>query len=425
MPRRVPLRRGLPWTLALASLALCACLQPPGATSPRARTSPASARVERERLELPAFVPVVLGAVESRPVLAVEGSARGTVTVQRSAGIVVSSDGRGGSSLTFSPGPDGMLRVDGNAHAGTLVVLPHPQGGLRARLELPLEAYVRGVVAAELSIWSALPAELEAQAVAARTYSLRAGVERRHGRTFLWDDTRDQAYRGEYLATTSGERRVAKKLSTAVAATHGAVLLNANRELIDARYHAACGGRTAALSVLGRAPGEESLGVVCAPCAERSRIVRLSGTHDEERPLSWSFTATPVQLSQVASEAGLTRVRTLLPSRVDPGGRWLHVELSDGTRSVRWPFEQLRRTLGPTNVKSALILSTWPRAGSPIEAGLQLTGLGRGHGVGLCQEGARDYAALGWSSERILRHYYPGTRVTVLPPGPARPAPRP
>ena len=38
---------------------------------------------------------------------------------------------------------------------------------------------------------------------------------------------------------------------------------------------------------------------------------------------------------------------------------------------------------------------------------------GFGHGAGLSQAGAVDLAGRGWSLERILSHYYPGT--TLLP----------
>ena len=42
------------------------------------------------------------------------------------------------------------------------------------------------------------------------------------------------------------------------------------------------------------------------------------------------------------------------------------------------------------------------------------TGYGRGHGVGMSQIGARDYAGKGWSYEKILAHYYKDTRLKKL-----------
>ncbi len=53
---------------------------------------------------------------------------------------------------------------------------------------------------------------------------------------------------------------------------------------------------------------------------------------------------------------------------------------------------------------------------SPAKSVLVLSGHGWGHGLGLSQWGAYGYAKHGWSYERILAHYYPGTTL-----GPAKP----
>ena len=46
---------------------------------------------------------------------------------------------------------------------------------------------------------------------------------------------------------------------------------------------------------------------------------------------------------------------------------------------------------------------------------LVVTGHGWGHGVGMSQWGAYGYAKHGWPYERILAHYYPGTRLSAAP----------
>jgi stage II sporulation protein D len=53
-------------------------------------------------------------------------------------------------------------------------------------------------------------------------------------------------------------------------------------------------------------------------------------------------------------------------------------------------------------------------AGAPAAAAepvFVVKGRGWGHGIGLSQWGARGFAERGWSHERILRHYYPGTTL--------------
>jgi stage II sporulation protein D len=56
-------------------------------------------------------------------------------------------------------------------------------------------------------------------------------------------------------------------------------------------------------------------------------------------------------------------------------------------------------------------------AAAPASAGTKLvvTGRGWGHGVGMSQWGAYGYASHGWTWQRILAHYYPGTRVGDAP----------
>lgn len=51
------------------------------------------------------------------------------------------------------------------------------------------------------------------------------------------------------------------------------------------------------------------------------------------------------------------------------------------------------------------------------QAATQFTvnGGGWGHGIGLSQYGARGYARDGWSAEKIIKHYYQGTRLVTMP----------
>ena len=47
-------------------------------------------------------------------------------------------------------------------------------------------------------------------------------------------------------------------------------------------------------------------------------------------------------------------------------------------------------------------------------------GRGWGHGVGMSQYGARGYAQAGWRYQRILAHYYPATKLQLVPARPVR-----
>lgn len=68
----------------------------------------------------------------------------------------------------------------------------------------------------------------------------------------------------------------------------------------------------------------------------------------------------------------------------------------------------MRRLLGVIAI--ALVLPGAARAASVF----LIDGRGWGHGVGLAQWGAEGAARHGWTHERILAHYYPGTKLTVV-----------
>src|SRR5919197_1937374 len=70
----------------------------------------------------------------------------------------------------------------------------------------------------------------------------------------------------------------------------------------------------------------------------------------------------------------------------------------------------MRRLVGAIAV--ALVLPGGASAGSLFV----IDGRGWGHGVGLSQWGAEGCARHGWTAERILAHYYPGTAVDVAHP---------
>jgi stage II sporulation protein D len=97
---------------------------------------------------------------------------------------------------------------------------------------IPLEAYVRGVVGAEMSpSWPA--AALEAQAVASRTYALTAHAGA--GRFDVYADTRSQVYRGRAAETPAS--------NLAVQETAGQIVTFAGKPAIT-YFFASSGGMT-------------------------------------------------------------------------------------------------------------------------------------------------------------------------------------
>ena len=75
---------------------------------------------------------------------------------------------------------------------------------------------------------------------------------------------------------------------------------------------------------------------------------------------------------------------------------------------VQMDAYQARNWLDPARLKS-----TWfnlQRFGDV----LQFRGLGSGHGVGMCQFGAKKMGEKGFKREQILTYYYPGVKITRI-----------
>ncbi len=274
--------------------------------------------------------------------------------------------------------PDLAIRVGGFRIRGDLVIRLRS-----ARLQLinvlPLEEYLVGVVGAEMP--PAFPLEaLKAQAVAARTYALRKKLDAADASTHLGTGVLHQVYRGL--------SRHDEKVRQAVEATRGEIL-TFDLEPIEAYFHASCGGRTeSGQAALGRdLPYLQPVACPCEKLALNKWELSVSGTD-----LKALFGIPEGSSLGIAARSGTGRVRTL----------------SLGSNRFLDAVE-LRQKLGYDRLKSLWFGLERGNAG-----GIKLSGKGHGHGAGMCQWGARAYAAQGRGYREILLHYYPGVEVQQL-----------
>ena len=261
---------------------------------------------------------------------------------------------------------------------------------------MPLEDYVRGVVAAEGSMESE-PEALKALAIASRTYVLKnLGRHAREGYDFC-STTHCQRYRG---ADPGSPADVSAAIIDAVEATKGEVLRDSNGQLADSYFSASCGGVTANLATLwgGSAPPY------------------LRGVRDEycasEAHHSWTDIISHAQMLKALQSDPRTNVGERLDDlrvlRADAGGRAELIGI-EGNRYITvkgWDFKIIvGRALGWNLLKSSRFEIS--RSGSNF----MFRGSGFGHGLGLCQEGAHVMAARGASYRQILTKYFPSTRI--------------
>lgn len=225
-----------------------------------------------------------------------------------------------------------------------------PSGGiLIAIVEMDRETAVASVVAAESAPETPVEA-LKAQAVAARSY-LVAGRGRHHDFDFC-DTTHCQ-----FLREPPGAGSAAAK---AVAATRDLVLAYDSHP-IAAMYTRSCGGRT-------RTPSELGLSSSAYP------YYSVECAHCRAHPVRWfsrisSQDAASLRSSDESSRLNIVR---LLGWNTVPSNDF--VARKDGDQTI-------------------------------------LEGVGQGHGIGLCQAGAKAMAESGADFRQILSHYYPNTAV--------------
>jgi stage II sporulation protein D len=266
-----------------------------------------------------------------------------------------------------------------------------------ATLSLTLDEYVFGVLAAEGSIETRLEA-LKALAVVSRTYALKNLRRHARDRFDLCDTTHCQRF---LPVRDEGARPEFYELARrAVRETAGEVLREPSGRVAEVYFSAACGGRTADISKLW--------GVRDAPAQLRGVRDDFCGGASE----TWTDVIPAPQLlgalrADERSDVGarLDDVRVL---RRDASGRAELVALEGERRRIvrGWDFKIIvGRTLGWSVVKSSHFEVA--RAG----ASFVFRGRGFGHGLGLCQAGARVMAGRGQSYRQILMQYFPGTNV--------------
>lgn len=212
-----------------------------------------------------------------------------------------------------------VLSVDGTGYRGSLEVRLDASGALRVIDVVPVEAYLRGVVPAELgpAVYPELDA-LKAQAVAARTYVYRNLGQFADDGYDICDSPRCQVYGGVKAEHPLSDR--------AVQETEGEIAMYQGVP-INALYTSTCGGHTEdASEIFPEQASPYLLGVRCAPEERTRRERRIVLTSSE------SLVAAP---AADAEAAALLAVHGVLPSSAlspamltglvteEEAGRWI------------------------------------------------------------------------------------------------------
>ena len=326
----------------------------------------------------------------------------------------------GGTTLTGPiqiKAPNGLL-WKGGLYRGPFRLQRDAYGSWTLVEQVPIERYLEGVVPHEIGAGSPTAA-LQAQTVLARTWALANSHRFRIDGYHLCSDTQCQVY--------SDPRQAGGAVRQAIQATSGR-LLSWQGQPISAVYHASNGGVMVAGTeawamdptpyLKAEADGEQAWrNRHQLPLSQTAAVDALlqggAGAHGTNHPLfRWSrtLTAPEIKRSLGAEGAGLTLPLSVSVVERGASGRVLALKIagSGDAPPVILRLDRIRRTL--RRLPSTLFVIT-PQAGGSWF----VRGGGFGHGSGLSQAGAIDLAWRGWSTEKILRHYYPGTVYGPLP----------
>jgi stage II sporulation protein D len=251
------------------------------------------------------------------------------------------------------------------------------EGSLQLLNRVAFESYIAGVVQAE-SGYLRHPEYYQVQAMIARTYAMRV-FQRHAAEGFnVCDQVHCQAYygRSEYPAIVH-----------AVMLTRGEVVVDQNNRLIEAVYHANCGGETVNSEDLWPQAVPYLRSVRDPHCGDMPGAVWQASIPQTAffnyLESAFGLQATPAQRQQILRFSQNSRLHHL------DSGSIIHL------RHIRSHFNLRSTFFSFTEQGSHIIFS----------------GRGYGHGVGLCQEGAMRMAEKGYPRDAILRFYYQGVRI--------------
>lgn len=260
--------------------------------------------------------------------------------------------------------------------SGKMITVKRSNGTI---LNIELEEYLIGVVAAEMPASFSTEA-LKAQAIAARTYALKT-VE---NNITLTDTTSTQVYKdNSQLKQTWGNsfNTYYNKIKNAVNATSGLVMYY-NNSLINAYYHSTSNGYTEdSTAVFGAYPYLKSV---------ESPV---------DKNVSSYLKTITLTYEAISSKLGIpvTSLSTISMER-NTSNRISKIIIDNNT----YDGVKFRTILGLRSTDFDITLN---------ENNITITTHGYGHGVGMSQYGAHEYAKLGWDYTKILKHYYTGITI--------------
>ncbi|MBN2403415.1 MAG: SpoIID/LytB domain-containing protein [Spirochaetes bacterium] len=248
---------------------------------------------------------------------------------------------------------------------------------------LQINEYLYGVVPSEIiSTWET--EALKAQAVAARTYTYHHLISSKKNIYDLDNSSNFQVYNG-----ISSEK---ENTTIAVNETSGQIMFYKGKPIV-AFFHSTCGGRTSHDKYVWGGEGQEYLkSVACTYCKESPYF-------------SWEEKVSLYEIKEFLNKKyrGVGNITGIVFQRKD--NRVVSAVIHHKNGIVKLTGNELRLLFPEKKIKSMHFTA------QKVNDGLILHGHGWGHGVGMCQWGAKGMAEKGAGYKDILRYYYKGVSI--------------
>ncbi|MCB9494455.1 MAG: SpoIID/LytB domain-containing protein [Desulfobacteraceae bacterium] len=253
------------------------------------------------------------------------------------------------------------------------IILNQNNGKIEVINILDLGSYLKSVVPSEMpDSWH--HEALKAQAVASRTYAL-----------FMIEQNKNNSYHmesGILSQVYKGIDNISANSSLAVEETDSQFILFENKPVLAA-FHSNSGGFTDDPRYFWR-----------------KNFSYLKPRNDPFTPLNeWKVFFSFDELSKLLF-MDTVRIKKVIIAERTPSGRATRLKFKTDSGSLYLNGEKLREKLGFYTVKSTLFKL------KNTKNGLEITGRGFGHGIGMSQWGAKIMAEKGYNYKDIVRYYY-------------------
>ncbi len=288
-------------------------------------------------------------------------------------------------SFLIEPLQDATILINNRRFRGNIRLIRTANNRLTAVNSIDLEDYIKGVLYHEVSHHWPMEA-LKAQAVATRTYALYAMTKSVNKEYDVTNDIYSQVYGGQ-----DSERY---RTGLAVERTKGEVLIVGGK-ILPAYFHAACAGMTEDANEMWGMDNPALKGIPCTFCADSPHM-------------NWkrNFRLKDIQDKLTNKGYAIGLIKAIKTTERNRSNRTRSLTITDrNDTQITMSGKEFRDIIGPNEIRSNnydIVMQGYF---------VDIVGHGWGHGVGLCQWGARGMAIGQFNYKQILSYYYPTSQL--------------